>query len=161
MIGVAGRDRDVPHSGVDIAGRYGDPVRAPANGWVLWIRESDGCVLIDHSPFPYVSFLCHSSAILVKRLQEVKRGQIVGKIGTRGDSRGVPHIHWGLCHHGCPVLPNGVGKQDFHRDPLLRMTKKDGGCFNPIRDYETPEFKRNLIFTAPECALDVAVAQER
>jgi hypothetical protein len=69
-------------------------------GKVVKIRHAGG----------YVSLYAHQSRIRVKRGQRVKKGQIIGYVGSTGRSTG-PHLHFGLMKHGRWVDPMKVLKR--------------------------------------------------
>lgn len=87
-----------PHFGVDIAAPSGTPIVAPADGIVrqagdLFSLEGN-LVMLDHGHGLGSTFL-HLSRTDVVTGERVKRGQVIGAIGTTGRSTG-PHLHWGM-----------------------------------------------------------------
>lgn len=83
------------HSGLDMRGDVGDPVRATAAGKVEtagWNGGYGKMVEIDHGN-QFSTRYGHLSAIDVKVGQQVKPGDIIGKIGSTGRSTG-PHLHY-------------------------------------------------------------------
>lgn len=83
------------HTGLDMRGETGDPVRATANGTVTSAGPNGGygkMVEIEHRSGLSTRY-AHLSAIDVKVGQSVKIGQIIGKIGSTGRSTG-PHLHY-------------------------------------------------------------------
>jgi murein DD-endopeptidase MepM/ murein hydrolase activator NlpD len=83
------------HTGVDMRGDTGDPVRATAAGTVTiagWNGGYGKMVEIDHGNGLATRY-GHMSAIDVTVGQNIKIGQIVGKIGSTGRSTG-PHLHY-------------------------------------------------------------------
>jgi murein DD-endopeptidase MepM/ murein hydrolase activator NlpD len=83
------------HTGLDMRGDTGDPVRATANGTVTMAATNGGygkMVEIEHRNGLATRY-AHLSAIDVKVGQAVKIGQIVGKLGSTGRSTG-PHLHY-------------------------------------------------------------------
>jgi murein DD-endopeptidase MepM/ murein hydrolase activator NlpD len=83
------------HHGTDIAARYGDPIQAAAAGIVAFTgyRSVYGkTVVIEHSDGSETLY-AHLSSILVSAGQRVTRGEVIGKIGTTGNSTG-PHLHF-------------------------------------------------------------------
>ena len=87
-----------PHYGVDIAAPVGTPIYAPADG-VVSLADDDlyfegAMVLLDHGQ-GLISMYLHMSAIDVKPGQQVKRGEQLGAVGSRGRSTG-PHLCWRL-----------------------------------------------------------------
>jgi murein DD-endopeptidase MepM/ murein hydrolase activator NlpD len=83
------------HSGIDMRGDTGDPVRATAAGTVTTAGANGGygkMVEIDHGNGLATRY-GHLSAIDVQVGQKVRTGQVVGKIGSTGRSTG-PHLHY-------------------------------------------------------------------
>jgi LysM repeat protein len=96
------------HTGLDVAAPPGDPVLASESGKVLdaaWStsRGYGNYVMIDHG-VGYRTLYGHLSVIRVKEGQEVKRGQLIGDIGSTGVSSG-PHLHFEIHDMGKPVDP--------------------------------------------------------
>ena len=94
------------HEGIDVAARYGTPVRATAKGIVIYAGYKVGygkLVTIDHG-FGYVTRYGHNSKILVKVGDSVEKGQVISKVGNTGKSTG-PHVHYEVLVNGVPVNP--------------------------------------------------------
>ncbi len=83
------------HYGVDIKARYGTPVRATADGVVLFAGRwgTYGKVVIIRHSFGYRTLYAHLSRIVVRKGQRVKVGQVIGFVGNTGRSTG-PHLHY-------------------------------------------------------------------
>jgi murein DD-endopeptidase MepM/ murein hydrolase activator NlpD len=95
------------HTGLDLAGDTGDPVRATADGKVTAAGWSGGygkMVDIDHGNGISTRY-GHLSAIDVQVGQSVRTGRQVGRIGSTGRSTG-PHLHYETRVRGKPVDPN-------------------------------------------------------
>lgn len=95
------------HRGIDFAGRHGIEIHATGDG-VVRIAEHSRYgygreVLIDHG-FGYTSRYAHLQDILVKRGDKVKRGQVVGTLGSSGRSTG-PHLHYEISLNNRAVNP--------------------------------------------------------
>lgn len=83
------------HPGLDINGKIGDPIRAPADATVVaagWIDGYGNCTILDHGN-ALGTLYGHQSVIVVKDGDTVRRGQIIGFVGSTGYSTG-PHLHW-------------------------------------------------------------------
>ena len=94
------------HTGIDMRGDTGDPVRATANGTVTVAGVNGGygkMIEIDHGN-DLTTRYGHLSEIDVKVGQSVKLGQIIGKIGSTGRSTG-PHLHYETRLDGEAVNP--------------------------------------------------------
>lgn len=91
--GVPGK----PHSGVDFVGNMGDPAYSPENGKVVFYQNmvlTGNTLSIDHGCGVVSTFL-HLSSSDVQVGDEVKKGQLVARIGMTGVATG-PHLHWSL-----------------------------------------------------------------
>lgn len=94
------------HTGIDIANESGTPVYATADGVVRhsgWAQGYGMCAVIDHG-FGYSTLYGHMSEILAKEGEQVKRGRLVGRMGSTGTSTG-NHLHYEVWTSGLPVNP--------------------------------------------------------
>lgn len=94
------------HGGLDLQSPAGRPVRAVAGGTVKMARMFQllgGTVGIDHGQ-GLESMYLHMSKLAAKEGAVVKRGEVVGYVGSTGRSTG-PHLHWALLANGVQVNP--------------------------------------------------------
>lgn len=94
------------HTGLDLHGDTGDPVRAAADGTVTAAGWSGGygkVVDIDHGN-GIVTRYGHLSAVEVNVGHTVRNGQMIGRVGSTGRSTG-PHLHYETRVNGKPVDP--------------------------------------------------------
>jgi murein DD-endopeptidase MepM/ murein hydrolase activator NlpD len=94
------------HPGIDLAGPYGTPIRAAADGVVTFAGWKAGWgknILISHG-YGYVTQYAHNSSLLVKEGDKVKKGQIIARLGSTGRSTG-PHLHFGVAKNGKWINP--------------------------------------------------------
>lgn len=92
------------HTGVDLAGRTGAPVRAPARGRVALAQKlyfAGGAVYLDHGLGLYTGYF-HLSEIAVREGDTLRAGELVGRVGSTGRVTG-PHLHWSAWVHGEPL----------------------------------------------------------
>jgi murein DD-endopeptidase MepM/ murein hydrolase activator NlpD len=95
-----------PHQGIDIAAPTGTPIMAPADGVVIIAGKEaqyGRLVSIDHG-HGYATRYGHLKDIRVKPGDRVHAGQILGTVGTSGNTTG-PHLHYEVRIHGRPVNP--------------------------------------------------------
>lgn len=94
------------HTGVDLASWVGRPVWAPANGVVVETghdRLYGQFVVLKHQ-FGYKTRLAHLRSRSVEQGQPVRRGQVVGQVGSTGHSTGA-HLHYEILINDRPVDP--------------------------------------------------------
>ena len=94
------------HAGVDISAPKGTAVKATADGLVVhasWNAGYGRCVILDHGN-GYQTLYGHLSRINVMDGQEIRRGEIIGAVGSTGHSTG-PHLHYEVRIHSTPVNP--------------------------------------------------------
>jgi murein DD-endopeptidase MepM/ murein hydrolase activator NlpD len=99
------------HAGMDIAAPGGSPVRAAASGRVFRAGWNGGygrytCLyhgLVDGAGL--ASCYAHQSRIGVSPGQYVRRGEVIGSVGTTGASTGY-HLHFEVRLDGTPVNPS-------------------------------------------------------
>jgi len=95
------------HTGIDIEAPMGAEVRATADGVVDfagWYGEYGNTVILNHSS-GYTTLYAHLSKIEVKPGQEVKAGQVLGRVGSTGRSIG-PHLHYEVRLNGKHLNPS-------------------------------------------------------
>jgi len=83
------------HRGLDIANHTNTPVVATADGRVALIStatELGKCITLDHG-YGYRTRFGHLAQLLVKNGQRIKRGEVIGLMGSTGYSTG-PHLHY-------------------------------------------------------------------
>ncbi len=94
------------HDGIDLLGDYGSPIYATANGKTERAGYSGGYgyhVVIQHG-YGYQTLYAHLSKLAVKPNTAVKRGQLLGFMGSTGRSTGT-HLHYSIYRNEKPVDP--------------------------------------------------------
>lgn len=94
------------HLGVDIAGIYGTPVHAPADGLVIYAARKaayGNLVIVDHGN-GLTTRHGHLSRFSVRVGQRVRKNDVVGFVGTTGRST-APHLHYEVRQNDHPVNP--------------------------------------------------------
>ncbi|MCF6270471.1 MAG: M23 family metallopeptidase [Melioribacteraceae bacterium] len=104
------------HNGLDIAVPRGTPVYATADGIVRLAADdfyyAGNYILLDHGQ-GLSSFYLHLSESLVHKGERIKKGEIIGRVGTTGRSTG-PHLHWGMQWYTKRVDPARILKMKFN-----------------------------------------------
>lgn len=98
--------REKMHEGLDIANRPGTPIRASADGVVVFANAKAGygqTLILDHG-YGLETWYAHNRKLLVSNGQKVKRGDVVALLGNSGRSTG-PHLHYEVRVNGTPVDP--------------------------------------------------------
>ena len=101
------------HLGFDLAKVAHSPIPASNDGKVVWADNLGiygNCIVIDHG-FGLQSIYGHLSEFLVKKGDEVKKGQVIGKTGATGLAGG-DHLHFTMQIDGVQV--NSVEWWDPH-----------------------------------------------
>ena len=94
------------HDGLDIGAAANAPVQAPAQGRVTAVGfdpKLGNLVKVDHG-FGIETLYGHLAKALVKEGQRVKRGEVVGLVGSTGLATG-PHLHYMVKVHGQALDP--------------------------------------------------------
>lgn len=95
-----------PHSGVDLRAPKGTPVKTMNSGRVVLVAEhffTGKTVVIDHGG-GIQSMYFHLDRVLLKKGDQVTRGQVLGQVGSTGRATG-PHLHLGVRVNGARVDP--------------------------------------------------------
>jgi len=103
---IMNRQRQNPHTGVDLQAEEGTPVLACNSGMVVLVDHlflSGKSVVLDHGWGLY-SMYFHLSEILAKEGDRVSKGAMLGRVGSTGRST-EPHLHWGIRMNGARVDP--------------------------------------------------------
>jgi len=113
------------HPGIDLAGPYGTPIYATADGTVLragWNSGGYGNLIeIDHGRGIATRY-GHLSQVLVQAGAHITRGQLIARMGSTGRSTG-SHLHYEVRIEGRPVNPIPFMKST---DYLVAMQKNAG-----------------------------------
>ncbi|MBN2227546.1 MAG: M23 family metallopeptidase [candidate division Zixibacteria bacterium] len=94
------------HAGIDIANKIGTPIYAAADGVVRYtgkMGDLGKLIDVDHG-YGYRTRYGHLSNIKVKKGQKVRRGDLIGLMGSTGYSTG-SHLHYEVLINGKQVNP--------------------------------------------------------
>ena len=95
------------HHGIDIGARRGTPIRAAKEGKVEfsgWGPTGYGLMIIIKHPGNLTTVYAHNSRNLVKKGSQVKRGQMIARVGKTGRATG-PHVHFEVRNDTHPKNP--------------------------------------------------------
>ena len=98
------------HTGIDIARPSGTPIKATNSGRIFFAGWRGGygrAVIVNHGKVKgksVASLYGHMSRLAVRKGQYVKKGQVIGYVGSTGHSTG-PHLHFEMRENGVPVNP--------------------------------------------------------
>ena len=112
------------HTGLDFAAKTGTPVFATADGKVTEAGRQSGygnCIDISHG-YNYLTRYAHLTEILVKPGQEVKRGEMIGKVGSTGKSTG-SHLHYEVRFKDEPQNPVNYYFMDLTPEEYAEMVQ--------------------------------------
>lgn len=94
------------HEGLDFMASMGSPIYAAATGIVKFASRTPdygNLIKVDHGAGLETRY-AHASTLLVKVGERVKKGQIIGKVGSTGRSTGA-HLHFEVRMKGAPLNP--------------------------------------------------------
>ena len=94
------------HKGLDISARRGSPVVAGADGMISFSGTDRGygrAITIKHG-YGLKTKYAHMKKLLVRKGQFVKKGEMIGLVGSSGRSTG-SHLHYEVHLNGVPVNP--------------------------------------------------------
>ena len=136
------------HLGIDYAANAGTPIRAAGNGKIVQLGRKGGygkTITIKHDN-GYKTLYAHMRAYRkgMRRGKWVKKGQVIGYVGTTGMSTG-PHLHFGLYKNNRAINPANVIKitksklTGKKRKEFMAYIKKFKGEIDvALNDYKHP-----------------------
>ena len=95
------------HFAVDIVTSKNSPVKATAEGTVVfseWTAETGYVIIIEHR-YGLISVYKHNSSLAKEQGELVKKGEVIGMVGSTGELSTGPHLHFELWSNGRPVNP--------------------------------------------------------
>ncbi len=117
-----------PHSGLDIAGKVGTPIKAAADGTVIDAGDfffSGNMIYLDHGQ-GIISLYAHLNNISVKPGDIVKQGDIIGNLGQTGRVTG-PHLHFAIITNQTlidPVFMLPKNGNTYYQETITQTSKK-------------------------------------
>lgn len=123
------------HTGLDFAAAMGTPIYATADGIVSDASFDDGGygyhVIVNHG-YGYETLYGHMAKIKARKGERVKRGQVVGWVGSTGKSTG-PHLHYEVIRNKHKINPvhfffNDLSAADYER--LVKIAAANNQSFD-------------------------------
>lgn len=116
------------HSGMDFTADRGTEVYATGDGVVELIERKlwgyGKCIVINHG-YGYKTLYGHLNDFKVRQGQKIKRGELIGLVGSTGKSTG-PHLHYEVIKNGQKVNPIAYYHSDLspeQYEKLLEMSE--------------------------------------
>jgi murein DD-endopeptidase MepM/ murein hydrolase activator NlpD len=140
------------HSGLDYRAGYGTPIVAVTDGQVVSAGRAGGCgiaVRLAHANGIQTRY-CHMSRMAVNSGQSVRRGQIIGYVGSTGLSTG-PHLHYEMYRNGQAINPASVAyvnRAQLEGSELIDFRMR----LNRLREIEPGAALMDLVPTKTEIA---------
>lgn len=98
------------HPGIDIGAPTGSPIYAADSGYIIqagWSNVGYGFMILINHGNGYLTRYAHLSVMNVEVGDSVKKGQIIGRVGSTGNSTG-PHLHFEIIRGGAHRNPFGL-----------------------------------------------------
>jgi murein DD-endopeptidase MepM/ murein hydrolase activator NlpD len=123
------------HHGIDFTAPTGTDVYATGNGKVVKVvyskRGYGTHVILSHG-FGYRTIYGHLSKVLVRRGQEVNRGDVIGKVGSTGTST-APHLHYEVVKQGKKINPinffyNDLSPEEYEK--MIELSSRSNQSFD-------------------------------
>lgn len=102
-----GYDSSVEHYAVDVVVPRSTPIKAAAEGNVIfagWTTETGYVVIIDH-PYNIITVYKHNASLNVRQGDAVSPGQVIAVVGNTGTMTTGPHLHFELWSNGYALNP--------------------------------------------------------
>ena len=112
------------HNGLDFTAPQGTPIYATGDGTVTTAGPGTGTgnhVIINHG-YGYETVYMHMVRVKARDGQKVKRGEVIGWVGSTGASTG-PHCHYEVHINGTPVDPVYFFFNDLNAEQYDRLLK--------------------------------------
>ncbi|MDP2176058.1 MAG: M23 family metallopeptidase [Bacteroidota bacterium] len=114
------------HAGIDFTAPRGVEVYATADGVVSLVKSElwgyGQHIEINHKN-GYTTLYAHLSKFLVKKGAKVKRGQLIGLVGSTGKST-APHLHYEVHRNGTPINPAYFFFNDLTNEEYQQMLER-------------------------------------
>jgi murein DD-endopeptidase MepM/ murein hydrolase activator NlpD len=111
------------HTGMDFSAKSGTPIYATGDGKISKVRRSrkgyGNHVIINHG-YGYKTLYAHMTKYIVRKGQKVKRGEVIGYVGSTGTSV-APHLHYEVHKDGRKINPVNFYYNDLNPEEYEKM----------------------------------------
>ena len=123
------------HYGIDFTAPRGTEIYATGDGKVILVRRQKtgfgNHIVMDHG-YGFETLYGHMTSFNVKKGQKVKRGDVIGFVGSSGTST-APHLHYEVHKNRKPVNPinyffNDLTAEEYDR--MIEISMKSGQTFD-------------------------------
>ena len=123
------------HTGMDFTAPQGTPIYATGDGKIEKVKRSrrgyGNHIIIDHG-FGYQTLYAHMKKYIVNRGQKVKRGEIIGYVGSTGTSI-APHLHYEVIRNKRKINPvnyyyNDLNPKEYEK--MLEISSQNNQSFD-------------------------------
>ena len=109
------------HFGIDIAAKYQGDIYSSGSGKVIFsdLSVDLGNTIIINHPSGFITVYAHNDSNLVISGDNVKRGQIIARVGETGNSKG-PHLHFEIWKNNQVLDPRDIIPEYKQKDVSIR-----------------------------------------
>ncbi len=113
------------HKGLDFTAKVGTPVYATGDGVVknAYFSGTFGNVIFLEHGYGYETRYAHLSKFNVKKGDRIKRGEILGLVGSTGLSGG-PHLHYEVLYNGLQINPINFFQRDLSNKEYEKLVEE-------------------------------------
>ena len=120
------------HTGMDFTAPQGTPIYATGDGKIAKVRRSrkgyGNHVIIDHG-YGYQTLYAHMTKYIAYRGQKVKRGEIIGYVGSTGTSV-APHLHYEVMKNKRKINPVNYYYNDLSPEEYEKISSQNNQSFD-------------------------------
>ena len=123
------------HKGIDFTAPKGTKIYATGDGVIQKVEHARwgyGTHIVISHGYSYTTLYGHMSRAMVKKGQKVKRGQLIGLVGSTGKSTGA-HLHYEVRKNGTAVNPVGFFYNDLSSEQYEEILKLSS---NPNQSFD-------------------------
>jgi murein DD-endopeptidase MepM/ murein hydrolase activator NlpD len=100
-------DTELKHYAVDVVAASGTPIKAAADGTVVfasWSADTGYTILIEHA-YGLITVYKHAGSLNKEQNDQVLAGEVIASVGNTGELTTGPHLHFEIWSDGYPLDP--------------------------------------------------------